>query len=128
MSLEGICLKCGSKWYGWELLSNPYCSKCGTLLEVSRPKEKSTQTGESPSSQKELKTSQRLSKVNAFRLSKRGDLRLKNGVVFTPGTPMPFLLLRLVAVAKSTDSRLALITGNLSEYVQDSPLFFLLTP
>lgn len=33
---QGICPRCGEKYYGWVLVSlrHQVCSKCGTVLEV----------------------------------------------------------------------------------------------
>jgi hypothetical protein len=47
MTLEGVCPKCGCKWCGWGLLRDPYCSECGTLLEIGRVGEKVIELGSS---------------------------------------------------------------------------------
>ena len=54
--LEGVCPRCGARYYGWALKNPRYqmCGKCGVGLEIMRNGEKIA-TGYSPFSAEEYK-------------------------------------------------------------------------
>jgi hypothetical protein len=58
--LEGICPKCGARYYGWALKNPRYqmCGKCGIGLEIMQNGEKIA-TGYSPFAAEEYKISKK---------------------------------------------------------------------